>query len=176
MEFYSAWECFSSGKKFSRVDRYDVMAEAYNRLERRYLDKENERHRKAARREFTDLVRELVIFVRRRDPRYKEAIKKRKEEMERREQEIQERERERRLREARELKGEDKSSPLPFFFSLSVFWCVFAFVLFALSVFVCVLFGVFCVFVHCVCACMCMFCCEGGCGCWLGVFVFVREL
>ena len=109
LEFYSAWETFSTRQRFSRVDKWDV-TEGYNRFERRYIDKENERIRKKARREYTETVHELLHFVRRRDPRYKEAVAARREEQELKEQQRLQKEREQRLKEAQELKGISSSS------------------------------------------------------------------
>ncbi|POY75054.1 hypothetical protein BMF94_2030 [Rhodotorula taiwanensis] len=67
--FYQAWTNFSTEKDFAWKDLYKV-EEEMPRWQRREIEKENQRARQTARREYNDAVRNLVLFVRRRDPRY----------------------------------------------------------------------------------------------------------
>ncbi|GAA5954121.1 hypothetical protein JCM8115_003316 [Rhodotorula mucilaginosa] len=67
--FYQAWTNFTTEKDFAWKDLYKV-EEEMPRWQRREIEKENQRARQAAKREYNDAVRNLVLFVRRRDPRY----------------------------------------------------------------------------------------------------------
>ncbi|GAA5938170.1 uncharacterized protein JCM15063_005483 [Sporobolomyces koalae] len=67
--FYSTWLNFQTEKDFSWKDSYRV-EEGMPRYMRRDIDKENQRLRQQAKREYNETVRNLVLFVRRRDPRY----------------------------------------------------------------------------------------------------------
>jgi DnaJ family protein A protein 5 len=68
-DFYSAWNGFATAKGFAWVDVYRL-SEAPDRRYRRAMEKENQKLRDDARRDFNDAVRALVAFVRKRDPRY----------------------------------------------------------------------------------------------------------
>ena len=68
--FYAVWNGFATTKTFSWMDVYKT-ADAPDRRVRRMMEKENRRFRDEAIREFNDTVRQLVAFVRKRDPRYK---------------------------------------------------------------------------------------------------------
>ena len=68
--FYAVWNGFATTKTFSWMDVYKI-ADAPDRRVRRVMEKENRRLRDEAIREFNDTVRQLVAFVRKRDPRYK---------------------------------------------------------------------------------------------------------
>ena len=68
--FYVTWGNFSTRKKFSWKDVYRL-SEASDRRVRRMMVRENKRARENGVREFNDIVRSLVAFVRKRDPRYK---------------------------------------------------------------------------------------------------------
>ena len=68
--FYAMWACFASHKTFSWKDAYRY-PEAPDRRIRRLMEKENKRLREEGGREFNDIVRSLVAFVRKRDPRVK---------------------------------------------------------------------------------------------------------
>jgi DnaJ family protein A protein 5 len=68
-DFYSAWNGFATAKSFAWVDVYRL-SEAPDRRYRRAMEKENQKLRDDARRDFNDAVRALVAFVRKRDPRY----------------------------------------------------------------------------------------------------------
>ncbi|KAI0875350.1 DnaJ domain-containing protein [Hypoxylon argillaceum] len=67
--FYSRWSAFSTRLGFSWKDKWRL-SDAPDRRVRRLMEKENKRLRDDAVREFNDAVRSLVIFVRKRDPRY----------------------------------------------------------------------------------------------------------
>ncbi|KAL9071047.1 MAG: hypothetical protein Q9157_005601 [Trypethelium eluteriae] len=67
--FYAVWSSFSTKKTFAWKDLYRL-SEAPDRRVRRLMEKENKRLREDGIREFNDAVRSLVMFVRKRDPRY----------------------------------------------------------------------------------------------------------
>jgi DnaJ family protein A protein 5 len=68
-QFYSAWNGFSTKKSFAWKDQYRL-SEAPDRRYRRAMEKENQKLRDAGIREFNDAVRTLLMFVKKRDPRY----------------------------------------------------------------------------------------------------------
>ncbi|TGJ80767.1 hypothetical protein E0Z10_g7995 [Xylaria hypoxylon] len=67
--FYGRWSNFSTCLGFSWKDKWRL-SDAPDRRVRRLMEKENKKLREDAIREFNDAVRSLVIFVRKRDPRY----------------------------------------------------------------------------------------------------------
>ncbi|KAK8196861.1 uncharacterized protein BKA78DRAFT_245738 [Phyllosticta capitalensis] len=67
--FYAVWGAFSTKKSFAWMDKYRY-SDAPDRRTRRFLEKENAHFREEGIREFNDAVRQLVAFVRKRDPRY----------------------------------------------------------------------------------------------------------
>jgi len=67
--FYNVWLGFSTAKSFSWRDQYRY-TDAPDRRIKRAMEKENKKLRDAARREFNDTVKSLVMFIRKRDPRY----------------------------------------------------------------------------------------------------------
>ncbi|KAL7793130.1 HSP40 family [Trichoderma ceciliae] len=67
--FYNVWSGFTTKKSFMWEDKYRI-SDAPDRRTRRWMEKENKKIRDEASREFTDVVRFLVSFVRKRDPRY----------------------------------------------------------------------------------------------------------
>ncbi|KAG8933200.1 hypothetical protein FRC01_010546 [Tulasnella sp. 417] len=69
-KFYNAWLSFSTAKDFVWKELWNV-GEAPDRRVRRVMEQENKKARDDARREYNDVVRALVQFVRKRDPRYK---------------------------------------------------------------------------------------------------------
>ena len=66
--FYAFWGGFSSRMHFGWADEHDPR-EGRNRAERRFMEKENEALRRAARRARSEDVRALADFVRKRDKR-----------------------------------------------------------------------------------------------------------
>lgn len=69
-DFYTAWSSFSSRKGFGWRDGYRLQ-DAPDRRVKRIMEKENKRARESGRRDYNDVVRSLVAFVRKRDPRVK---------------------------------------------------------------------------------------------------------
>ncbi|PCH42611.1 DnaJ-domain-containing protein [Wolfiporia cocos MD-104 SS10] len=72
--FYNYWMNFASYKDFSWEDKWNIM-EAPDRRIRRQMERENNRAREDARKEYNETVRSLATFVRKRDPRYKAHLK-----------------------------------------------------------------------------------------------------
>ena len=61
--FYSAWMSFSTAKTFSWKDQWRS-TDAPDRRVKRAMEKENKRHRDAARREFNDSVKVFISLSR----------------------------------------------------------------------------------------------------------------
>ncbi|GAA5964259.1 hypothetical protein JCM3765_002789 [Sporobolomyces pararoseus] len=68
--FYSTWLNFQTEKDFSWKDEFRIEKDM-PRYMRREIEKENLKIRSLKKREYNETVRNLVLFVRRRDPRYK---------------------------------------------------------------------------------------------------------
>ncbi|KAJ3966472.1 DnaJ domain-containing protein [Lentinula raphanica] len=68
--FYNAWTNFATAKDFAWSDAWNL-SEAPDRRVRRLMEKDNQKAREDARREFNDTIRSLAKFLRKRDPRYK---------------------------------------------------------------------------------------------------------
>uniref|UniRef100_A0A8C1WHG6 DnaJ homolog subfamily C member 21 n=1 Tax=Cyprinus carpio TaxID=7962 RepID=A0A8C1WHG6_CYPCA len=66
--FYGYWQSFCTRKNFAWKEEYDSR-QASNRWEKRAMEKENKKNRDKARKEHSELVRQLVAFVRKRDKR-----------------------------------------------------------------------------------------------------------
>ncbi|XP_062867329.1 dnaJ homolog subfamily C member 21 [Trichomycterus rosablanca] len=66
--FYGRWQSFCTRKNFAWKEEYDTR-QASNRWEKRAMEKENKKTRDKARKERSELVRQLVAFVRKRDRR-----------------------------------------------------------------------------------------------------------
>ncbi|KAI6242980.1 DnaJ-like protein subfamily C member 21 [Aphelenchoides fujianensis] len=95
-EFYDHWTTFSTLRSFAWLDKYDLR-QADDRWMIKQMEKENKKLRDAGKRARNDEIRNLVSYVRRRDPR----VKAYREQMEeRRQAEIQrvEKERQKRIR------------------------------------------------------------------------------
>lgn len=73
MGFYNHWAIFSSGMTFMWEDKYHT-ADAPDRWVKRKMEAENKRLRKAARQKRGEEVRQLVAWVRKRDPRMRAAL------------------------------------------------------------------------------------------------------
>ncbi|KAK6501001.1 hypothetical protein TWF506_003757 [Arthrobotrys conoides] len=67
--FYTAWAGFSTFKSFAWVEKYRYR-DAPDRRVKRLMEKENKRSRETAVREFNDTVKQFVLYIRKRDPRY----------------------------------------------------------------------------------------------------------
>ncbi|KAK4705017.1 hypothetical protein P7C70_g1188, partial [Phenoliferia sp. Uapishka_3] len=68
-QFYGAWLNFSTEKDFNWRDQYRP-EEGMDRRTKRMIEKENTRERGQGKKEYNECVRNLVLYVRRRDPRY----------------------------------------------------------------------------------------------------------
>ncbi|KAM4708226.1 dnaJ homolog subfamily C member 21 [Discoglossus pictus] len=66
--FYAYWQSFCTMKNFAWKEEYDTR-QASNRWEKRAMEKENKKVRDKARKERSELVRQLVAFIRKRDKR-----------------------------------------------------------------------------------------------------------
>ncbi|PFH32266.1 DnaJ domain-containing protein [Besnoitia besnoiti] len=66
--FYAFWTGFSSSKSFAFADEWKISA-ADSRLQRRFLQKENEKLRRGKKKQFNEIVRKLAEAVKKRDPR-----------------------------------------------------------------------------------------------------------
>ncbi|CAL2034997.1 unnamed protein product [Caenorhabditis brenneri] len=78
--FYGFWLSFSTTRSFAWLDHYDI-TQASNRYELRQIEQENKKFREAGRQERNDQIRQLVAFVRKRDPRvkaYREVLEQKK--------------------------------------------------------------------------------------------------
>ncbi|WWC59928.1 uncharacterized protein I303_102491 [Kwoniella dejecticola CBS 10117] len=69
-DFYLVWTEFVTEKRFDWVAKWDL-ERAESRDIRRLMEKENKKVRDDYRKEYNDTVRQLVLFVQHRDPRYK---------------------------------------------------------------------------------------------------------
>ena len=69
LRFYLEWENFASKLNFAWADMYHTV-DAPNRATRRVMEKENTKARDQARKEYTNQIRSLARFVKKRDPRY----------------------------------------------------------------------------------------------------------
>lgn len=69
LEFYKFWEVFGTKKEFAYADVYNTN-QAKNGRERRYIQTENRRERQGEKKKFNQNVRDILEFVRKRDPRY----------------------------------------------------------------------------------------------------------
>ncbi|KAF2835929.1 DnaJ-domain-containing protein [Patellaria atrata CBS 101060] len=68
-EFYAMWNGFSTRKSYAWMDKWRL-SEAPDRFIRRQMEKENKKIRDDAKRDFNEAVRALILFIRKRDPRY----------------------------------------------------------------------------------------------------------
>ncbi|KAI8089563.1 uncharacterized protein BX664DRAFT_263089 [Halteromyces radiatus] len=81
-DFYGAWSNFSTQKSFQWLDKWRL-SDAPNRFVRRAMEKENKKARDIGKKEYNDTIRNLAVFIKKRDPRmkaYQEEEQKRKEE------------------------------------------------------------------------------------------------
>ncbi|KAL5526038.1 hypothetical protein ACEPAG_7376 [Sanghuangporus baumii] len=68
--FYNFWLGFATAKDFAWAEQWNLN-EAPDRQIRRHMERDNKKARETARKEYNDTVRQLVKFIRKRDPRYK---------------------------------------------------------------------------------------------------------
>ncbi|KAI6208175.1 hypothetical protein M3Y96_00087000 [Aphelenchoides besseyi] len=78
--FYDYWTSFSTLRSFAWLDRYDLR-QADDRYTLKAMEKENKKLRDAGKKQRNDQIRNLVSYVRRRDPRvrlHREQLEERK--------------------------------------------------------------------------------------------------
>ena len=71
--FYEDWKFFTTCKQFTYADLYNPK-EAPNRRVKRIIEMENKKERTKERNKFNEMVRELVLKIQDKDPRYKKFI------------------------------------------------------------------------------------------------------
>lgn len=104
--FYGFWESYCTAKSYVWVEKYDTR-EAPDRRCRRMMEAENKKLRDAAKKNRNEEVRELVKYVRKRDPRvkaYKKFLEERAEEIAKKAKENRERQMRERLKEMNDYK------------------------------------------------------------------------
>ncbi|EGW34339.1 uncharacterized protein SPAPADRAFT_149073 [Spathaspora passalidarum NRRL Y-27907] len=69
-KFYNVWSGFSTVKSFAWRDEYRYSS-APDRRTRRLMERENKRLRDVARKEYNEVVKKFVAFIKKRDPRVK---------------------------------------------------------------------------------------------------------
>lgn len=74
-KFYMAWSNFQSAKTFEWFDQYNVSSRM-DRRTRRHVEKTNKKLRDAAKKAYNETVRDLVLFLKKRDPRVKAGVEK----------------------------------------------------------------------------------------------------
>ncbi|KAI7961206.1 hypothetical protein MJO28_001695 [Puccinia striiformis f. sp. tritici] len=67
--FYSAWSNFATQKSFEWVEPHRTNQQVDRRI-KRLIEKENQRERENARREYNETIRSLISFIKKRDPRF----------------------------------------------------------------------------------------------------------
>ncbi|MBW0487163.1 hypothetical protein O181_026878 [Austropuccinia psidii MF-1] len=67
--FYSIWSNFGTQKTFEWIEPHHVSHQTDRRM-KRLIEKENQRARENARKEYNETVRSLVNFIKKRDPRF----------------------------------------------------------------------------------------------------------
>lgn len=68
MKFYQEWGGFSTYKQFAYVDTYNP-ADAPNRRIKRLIEQENKKERNKEKAKFNDKLRDLLQYIKNRDPR-----------------------------------------------------------------------------------------------------------
>ncbi|CAI5756142.1 unnamed protein product [Candida verbasci] len=76
-EFYKSWSSFSTCKKFEWMDEYRYSM-AHDRRSKRLMEKENKKIRDDARKEYNEIIKKFVNFIKKRDPRVKQGFEKMK--------------------------------------------------------------------------------------------------
>lgn len=82
LAFYRFWEIFGTIKPFAYADVHDTTKASFSR-EKRFMSTENNKERKKERIKFNQTVRDVLEFVRKRDPRYQTYIKEKQDEKDR---------------------------------------------------------------------------------------------
>ena len=104
LQFYGSWSSFTTSRSFAAVDQYDTH-DANSRFARRAMQKENNKIRTDTRKQYNRTVAQLVDFVRKFDPRYKEAKEQQQREQQQREEERKRRQEEEKRRREDELRA-----------------------------------------------------------------------
>ena len=104
LQFYGSWSSFTTSRSFAAVDQYDTH-DANSRFARRAMQKENNKIRTDTRKQYNRTVAQLVDFVRKFDPRYKEAKEQQQREEQQREEERKRRQEEEKRRREDELRA-----------------------------------------------------------------------
>lgn len=101
-QFYGYWSSYCTSMSFAWVDEYDIReAQGMGRWVEKKIEKENNKVRLKARKEFNESVRSLVAYVRRRDKRWearKKMLEAKAAENAKRQKAMQERQKEERLK------------------------------------------------------------------------------
>ena len=92
LAFYKFWELFGTKKEFTYVDKYNIK-DATNGRERRYINNENKKERINEKKRYNQDVRDILEFIRKRDPRYQHHKKQKEEEKIRKKEAEQEKKR-----------------------------------------------------------------------------------
>lgn len=100
--FYIYWLAYRTKKSFVWKQQYDVR-QAANRPTQRAMERENKKVREAARKKRNDEVRALVMYVRKRDKRVQEEVKKMK---------LQQEEKQKKMKEIQEQQKQDRGKIL----------------------------------------------------------------
>lgn len=104
LAFYRFWEVFSTKKEFTYADKYNTK-DAQNGRERRFVKAENRKERQIEKKKFNQNCRDVLEFIRKRDPRIIK-YKKEKEEEKARKKAV-EAEKKRKLEEAHQKRREE---------------------------------------------------------------------
>jgi len=102
LPFYNYWLAYYTKKSFTWKDKYDIR-QAANRPTQRLMEKENKKIRDGCRKKRNEEVRALVSYVRKRDKRVIEEVKRLK---------LKQEEQQRKTAEKRELQKKDRSKIL----------------------------------------------------------------
>ncbi|KAF2365733.1 DnaJ domain [Trinorchestia longiramus] len=96
-DFYGYWTSYCSSMSFAWADQIDIRGASCRYVEKR-IERENRKFRDKEKKQFNEEIRNLVLFVRKRDPRWKRRV----EELEERSREVAARREEHRLRQLEE--------------------------------------------------------------------------
>lgn len=102
LKFYEDWENFSTYKTFAWSEEWDTR-DANSRWVRREMEKENKKQRQTERKTYVKTIKDLLSYVRKRDPRFIAYLGRLREEEEKKQQEKLEREKEKK-KEKEEMK------------------------------------------------------------------------
>ena len=74
LNFYEDWDNFTTYKTFAWIEDYDTR-DAENRWVRREMEKENKKQRLTEKKNYIKTIRDLVGYIRKRDPRFMEYLR-----------------------------------------------------------------------------------------------------